>query len=61
MDGIDPVLESLHLAIGTCRNLSTTEPSRELSLVITKIDEAILWRQRDKQVKNADNLKEITI
>jgi hypothetical protein len=30
--------------------------TRELSLTITKIDEAILWRQRDMQLRNpADN------
>ena len=31
--------------------LETEKESRELSIVITKIDEAILWRQRDKQLK----------
>jgi len=31
--------------------LETEKESRELSIVITKIDEAILWRQRDRQLK----------
>ena len=32
--------------------LETEKESRELSIVITKIDEAILWRQRDRQLKS---------
>ena len=31
--------------------LSDPTKSRELSLVVTKIDEAILWRQFDLQLK----------
>lgn len=30
-------------------------PSRELSLVITKLDEAELWRQRDMQLRTSPN------
>lgn len=31
--------------------LEDTAKSRELSLVLTKIDEAILWRERDLHLK----------
>lgn len=27
------------------------DPSREIAIVITKLDEAELWRQRDMQIK----------
>ena len=32
-------------------NESKASNSRELSITITKLDEAILWRQRDRQLK----------
>ena len=32
--------------------LENSAKSRELSLVVTKIDEAILWRQFDLQIKS---------
>ena len=31
---------------------SKASTSRELSMTVTKLDEAILWRQRDMQLKN---------
>lgn len=46
---IDLILEALQ----TARSYALRElKSRELSLVITKIDEAILWRQFDLQIKS---------
>ena len=33
-------------------NESKASNSRELSMTVTKLDEAILWRQRDMQLKS---------
>lgn len=47
--GEDEVIEYLKQARD--RALGEVMKSRELSLVVTKIDEAILWRQRDLELK----------
>jgi len=54
---MDTVLAALREARAAA--LSDTAKSRELSLAITKIDEAILWRQFDLQIKSpSDDEKE---
>lgn len=50
----DSILAFLHEARGTALG-SDMAKSRELSLVVTKIDEAILWRQYDLQLKSGVN------
>lgn len=49
----DNVLAQLRLARAAA--IEDLRKSRELSLVLTKIDEAILWRQQDLQVKSLSN------
>lgn len=47
----DKVMDAIEAAIDEAR----TDPnkSRELSLVTTKLEEALLWRQRDQYLKAA--------
>lgn len=45
------ILGHLREALAECKYESEHSRSRELSLVMTKIDEAILWRQSDMQLK----------
>lgn len=45
----EPILSYLRLA--RAATLQDPAKSRELSLVLTKIDEAVLWRQQDLQLK----------
>lgn len=35
--------ESLYRALNTFRALAVQEPCRELSLIVTKLEEAVLW------------------
>lgn len=46
----DLVLEKLHEARAELAEEQEIRGSRENSLTFTKIEEAILWRQRDNQV-----------
>lgn len=40
-----------HLQEARAEALTDAAKSRELSLVVTKIDEAVLWRQEDLRLK----------
>lgn len=45
----DALLDQLEAVLTTAQ--TTTEKSRELSLVVTKIEEAIQWRETDLRKK----------
>lgn len=53
----DEILGHLHLARAKAKELEEEggEKSRELSLTVTKVEEAVLWRERDLQIKNTDD------
>ena len=46
-DGLGKIRE----ARAVLQVLQKADPSRELAMVITKLDEAELWRQRDMQLR----------
>jgi len=43
----DKIMQLLDQAFIACKEAEQTERSRELALVITKIEEAMLWRGQD--------------
>lgn len=45
------ILANLQMARASVLDLQVNDSSRELSLVLTKIDEAILWRHEDIRLK----------
>lgn len=45
------IIANLQMARAAALDLQVNDSSRELSLVLTKIDEAILWRHEDIRLK----------
>lgn len=49
--GFDKVTDLILKAIAAAEEEKFEQSSRELSLVITKLEEAAMWRERDLQLK----------
>lgn len=52
MGPVDPVADAITYAIETAQRERLESNSRELSLVLTKLEEALLWRQQDVKLKS---------
>lgn len=51
---MDPVYEFMRAALEGVVKENTQSPSREGSLVRTKLEEAMMWRRRERQLQGKE-------